>query len=475
MKKFIALSISSILLSSAAFAQIADGISIGVEGEAALVPLIATQALPEQDPSVDADDGGQYTHFGHSDSGGPNYVQVNVAGENPEGTLGFAADLRVYGANSLDLSTATLPATLPGYWTVDTKANVWIKPFESDLLKITLGSFNDDTLRGKVGDSNWYAFTTGSGGPDDIFTRFKGRNGALLSSAPIEGLYIGILAGSDGVNLFDFWAIQPEAKTVYQFVQGAVGYTIEDIGLVRAQYVGKAVGISAASVPATATTPWEILEELDKAGLTYSRAELAFALTAVDGLVIDLGGKVPFLAKDSGPAVTLDPTASTPTPSGIDEAIYQAPYSVSLGAEFAAGDFKITGRVDSAFGSTYETIALGTTARKIEAGPEIGVLLVPEYTLSAIDENLTIGVDISALIHGDTKETISGTAITWAGGFELGFGLWAQKNVSNGYIKAGLGYKLQSVKYANRSDASAYDDVYSQGQLSIPIIVGFEF
>ncbi|MDR1238683.1 MAG: hypothetical protein LBK27_01085 [Treponema sp.] len=442
MKKFTALSISLVLLSAAAFAQLADGISIGVEGEAALVPLIATQEVSEganQAPS------GQYTHFGHSDSGGPNFVQLNLAGENPEGTLGFAADFRVYGG-VFDFSTIAvgLPETLPGYWGVDTNAHGWIKPFGSDVLKLTLGSFNEDLLRGKIGDSNWYAFTKPSGNADSIFTRLGGRNGALISSVPVEGLFIGILAGADGVNLVDYFTAQVDADTIYQFLQGAVGYTIEGVGLVRAQYVGKATSITTAS-----PTDPEAL---------FSRAELAFAYTGVEGLIIDLGGKVPFAVAD------WDPVSS-------NKIVFQAPYGVSLGAEFASGDFKITGRVDGEFGKSYKE----TDVVSVSFGPEIGILLVPEYTLSAVDANLKVGVDVSALIHGDStsKNEITDVSTTAKGGFELGFGLWAQKDVSNGWIKAGLAYQLQSVAHANGS--GTLDDEIAQGAFSIPIVIGFSF
>jgi hypothetical protein len=444
MKKLTTLSIFLVLLSAFAFAQVAEGISIGAEGEFALSPLIITQELDE---GTVKDEGGQYVHFGASDDADGSWITVYVKGENPEGTLGFAVDIT---SNALGIATGPTLADFVKFHYVDALIGAYVKPFGSDILRIDVGGFNGDVLRGKIGDTYWDYFTVVSGGKDDIFTRFKSRGGALFSST-IGGLYIGILAGDEGLPAGIANFITPPfgapvyAEDAFQEVQGAVGYTIENVGLVRAQYVGHKA----------------VLDLSDPTKSGYSRAEIAFAYTGLPGLTVDLGGKVPFAVKGWN--------------AGTSEDVYQAPFSASLGALFEAGDFAITGRVDGKFGSSYTQVDASDETTTMNYPLTVNIHLEPTYALSAIDENLVLGADVGVEIIGKTSfKASSGTVPDpMGGGLQLGFGLWAQKNVSNGFIRAGVAYHAQTVIDAQGDGAA--DDVYSQGFFSIPIALGFEF
>jgi len=121
-------------------------------------------------------------------------------------------------------------------------------------LTISIGKGNFDTLRGKIGGGSAVGIVNG-GDEDAIFARFAIAGGVITEIKPVDGLYIAA-AFSDKNGL---------ASTTYRDIQAGFGYTIEGIGLIRAQFIG---------------------------GYTDTRAvQAAFALTAVEGLTVDAGAK----------------------------------------------------------------------------------------------------------------------------------------------------------------------------------------
>lgn len=179
----------------------------------------------------------------------------------------------------------------------------------------------------------------------------------MLSITPIEGLYIGaaVDTGSDVAALTDVYP--------YKMQVGA-GYTIDGIGQIRAQYIG------AGSEDAN-----------------ESKIQAAFALTAVDGLLLDLGATIPL---DS------------------DVALYNA--KVAVGANFAIDNIGIWGRVDTTIGDN----------------TSVAAYLVPSFGF----DFATIGCDISVNTASVNDETFVG----------FGAAPWISKGYSNGSVKAAVAF-----------------------------------
>jgi hypothetical protein len=312
---------------------------------------------------------------------------------------------------------------------------------------------------------------------DSIFQRFQGRTGAIISSAPIEGLWLGLkadfaplLAGSSSGTWSGFWKEAPvldasgvpvstnygDTENVYDYIQFGAGYQIANIGHIRAQIIGGPHSMST-------RTPNEL--------------GVAFAFTMIEGLTVDFGVKIPFAITDK------DDDLKT-------HDVYQKPFHAALGASFTLADFNIVGRVDGDFA--------GNTARKkVDGGavdadyttwtrPQFNIHLVPSYDLGFA----VVGLELGTVIYGDTDEWKDGSTISdykpQKGGIDFGFGLWIQKKMSNGSIKAGVAYKIPTVKYANYEDESAeaklntadglgFDDTLTRGVFSIPVILEFSF
>jgi hypothetical protein len=153
------------------------------------------------------------------------------------------------------------------------QAKIWAKV--SPMLTIQVGKIEGDVLRGKLGDTGDVCATAGN---DDIFARFNPSTGMLLDITPVDGLYLGAAidstvttAGALGgkTNVGYVAAVtSSKASDVYKAIQVGAGYTIKDVGMIRAQYIGSAIDKGAA-------------------------IQAAFAYTGMAGLTIDVGAKIP--------------------------------------------------------------------------------------------------------------------------------------------------------------------------------------
>jgi hypothetical protein len=452
MKKLVTFSLLLMLLASAVFAQVADGISIGAWGRGAFAPFIGVGerkvAAGTTDVTVDAEN---FVGSGVTWGNNPSYRFDVVGSSDYVGFgIGIASDGGIAGN--------------------DTGAHVWAKPFSNDWLKITLGNFNDDKLRGKIGSVNggFEYFVLGLAGEEDaIFTRFNGaaghgysNTGFLLSSAPVEGLYIG--AALHAPDLWEYattgaatpTGTQRLLKESFKRIQIGLGYEIGNVGLVRAQFIGGETNGDDALVAVIGGTPppssaTDLLVFNDPA-----RIEAAFAFTGAEGLTLDVGLKfwLPVKAEYSIPSI-VDMTVTSNDGLGL-----------SLGASFNSGAFGITGRVDTGFAS----------GLKIEAGGQEGSYtgpftlnfhVVPSFDLGFA----TVGLDLGLAMSGATKQK-------WPGGsedenkdstFDMGFGGFIAKGLGNGSIKAGLAYTLP------RSVDS--ESKYHSGVFTIPVILEYSF
>jgi hypothetical protein len=202
-------------------------------------------------------------------TGGHVGIGINGSSDNVGFTLNINADgsNTTIGAASYDdngvLSTDNTTFTIPTV-NVGDQAKIWIKFM--DMITLQIGKVQGDTLRGKIGDNgSGGAFGVSSfGNQDDIFQRFYPKAGLLLDINPVEGLYIGAALDAGAQ---DDAGVATTAAAIGAIQIGA-GYTIKDIGMIRAQYIGSG----------------------NKTTAKYFQA--AFAFTGVPGLTADLGAKV---------------------------------------------------------------------------------------------------------------------------------------------------------------------------------------
>jgi hypothetical protein len=123
-------------------------------------------------------------------------------------------------------------------------------------LTVSVGKGYFDTLRGKIGGGSPVGLTDG-GAEDDIFARFAIKRGVMTELKPIDAFFIGASFSQNATTSL--------ADDTYKAIQVGAGYTLEGIGLVRAQYIGN-TGTDAA-------------------------VQAAFAFTGVEGLTVDAGAK----------------------------------------------------------------------------------------------------------------------------------------------------------------------------------------
>jgi hypothetical protein len=459
MKKLIALSTVLVILAGAGFAEVA------VTGQVDVVVMPLQVVVPDKGDAL----------IGAG-------VGRNGSGDAPRARIGVTAtnDTKQVGINFKLQFNPNAAAKLG----IDDFAEVWWQPISQ--LKIEAGKFVNDTLRGKIGDDNWQRYTVGMKDPDHIFSRFKsnwsGTVGFMLGITPIEPLYIGVsvpgldqfTAGFPDTTGFyykydgkstDGPTYNKEKVTkvgnvahTYEKIQVGLGYTIANIGLVRAQYVG-----------ASHINPED--QDLWKDPLKVRRIEAAFAFTGMEGLVVDVGGKIPLAFNtyeetetDAWDHDEDDKTAKqTLYFRTTDGYTYQAPFQASLGVGFTGiENLDIKARVDAQL--------LGSRKKdntEFNIGPYINVHLWPSYNLGFATAGLDVGFEY---IGADTDkdgnvQDKSETSSRRNGGTRFGIGAWLKKSYGGASIKGGLAYHLASEVHSTKEP----------GVFSIPIIFDYTF
>ncbi len=136
---------------------------------------------------------------------------------------------------------------------VTDNAKIWVK--FNEMFTVQAGRIKQDVLRGKVGDDAFY------GDPDAVFQRFYPNAGLLLDVTPAEGVYIGA-----AIDAKEGAAYERTTENAFKAIQLGAGYVIADLGHLRAQYIGN----------------------VDDAAKYIN---VAFAYTAMEGLLVDAGLK----------------------------------------------------------------------------------------------------------------------------------------------------------------------------------------
>ena len=301
-------------------------------------------------------------------------------------------------------------------------AFMWVKP--AKMLKVAIGRTQDDTLRGNAsfGIFNWIRFGFGWTGEDVTFTRLGNGTGGQLQGAivmldPIEGLHI-----AAGVNVQDG---ETAADNFGHYGQYQIGYTIKDIGTIKAQYIGKPEGYN-----------W------DGDKVNYGVINAAFDLTAVKNLLVSVGAYIP-----TADTYTVDTTTLTAAQDNVTKVNGYVRYSMDaltlhglVATEINVWDQKDTSKDDKVFG-----FAVGVGA-DYDLGNGLGLVGDVRYSDKVYNSSSSDGND----------------ALVFLAGIEKGF--------SNG--KIGVGFEGGTNGIGPFTAADADDDAFTW---ALPVKIEYWF
>jgi len=395
---------------------------------------------------------------------------------------------------------------------------LWWQPF--DYFRFQAGKFVNESINGMVGNHWCHFFTVRQYDPNTVFSAFStmginvspdGGNLGVLASAHFDSLNVplsvyvflpqlrsfrsggftghnnnidGFGTPGDGVYQIINWnhfngndpnnGVQT-ADRVFQRLHYALSYRLENIGLVRAQFIGANPAIR---------NPGEWNQQI-----IAPRVEAAFNLTAVNGLNLDIGGKY-FLPLDETMIKTwkrynfYDPDESLKwTNTGfvngylVRKGIYRAPVFISARASFDMNSalsipFVINASLDYNFGAGTdfdESLSAVGQVIKLEQGWVFNAHLWGVYNL----DFMRIGFDLGFMMTGDNVLTLQGVTDPQirAGGLRVGGGAYVQKNIGLSVIRAGVFYSAPTVAAKDFNGK----EIVSDGVLTIPITFEFSF
>ena len=381
-----------------------------------------------------------------------------------------------------------------------------VNPTGNQLLTIKAGVYRDTTLRGRIPDHWMHHFTLRSYNQDEIFTRSSSRGdgignvgelGVLLMSKPIDDLTIMLsIPGlrpfhSDSQSMVvdrghtsttvDHDDGLSQLGRVMARMQVGFGYNIAGIGLARFQFVGANKGVDLTGL-GRLQAGMNNERPLDTGLLAFTtpRLEFAFALTMVDGLVVDLGFKyhLPVKSDQVGAWVTdIWEGGSFTTEykwANYNDRLNQweakPSFGLSVGAIYNMKPIVINTRIDTKFaGSFEETMRNGQTHNvlgKVDFPFELNFRVWPTYDLGFIIVGLDLGIGYYRKFEdgngtfGKTTRIVSvdGSTATgvdfdgWDGGVRFGIGAFVRKNfgAGNNFLQGGLafsnGAKINGIK-----------------------------
>ena len=428
MKKFVVFTLISAMTAGAVFAQVADGISFQAWGRGSIVPL-RVEGPPTTNGKTDKDGDGDEMEAQLKAGTGATWGGANRVDFRMQGNASYAG----FKFNA----TAEQDQLMGG----DEGAYLWVKPFKNDYLKLTAGYLVDDTLRGKIGLDGFTKFVMigGPGDEDTIFSRFgtshswtnftngsESNGGFMLSSKPTDDFFIGLMANAGQYD---------DAKDVYRNMQIGLGYNIGGIGHVRAQWIGGYLGEDPEDGdPDTELNPAQ-----------PARIELAFALTALDGLLLDIGTKL---------YMPVSGKSGWEKSNGI---------AVSVGATYRNQAFNLVGRVDAKGLGAHDH---KDKKDKSTSGWEADVRLVPAYDL----DFATVGASIAAIFKA-AGDGYDGKTPDDNVESRIGFGGFIGRSLGNGNVKAGLGFITGPILSGDRQKNESVSGFIFQ----VPIILEYAF
>jgi len=270
MKKALAILMVLALVASAATAEI----TFGAWGRGLFVPV--------QNTGADDEDNTATNGISWMNRNNPGNIRMGMTIKGVSENVGFQIDWNSDGES----------------FGISDQNKIWVKPVS--MVTVSIGHVFDDTLRGNACFGAWdwyrgYSVVGFDGGSEDfIFKRVDtGKQGFVVSVAPMDALYI--------VASFNDLANKQLTENLLGDFQIQGGYTIANIGQIRAQYIAvlqdeKEATSSSAYVidqdPLSATYGTLILETTSTAAVDKEVAgtvEVAFKLTAIENLYADVG------------------------------------------------------------------------------------------------------------------------------------------------------------------------------------------
>ena len=463
MKKIVVFLLLFIIATTAAFADLTDGLYICAWGRGAFVPLWYESAaqLYGKDAFLDIDKKDAFKS-GTGVTWDPlNQPRVDFR------IMGFSQHVGfVIHVNTEFVSNFTGNG--------DNGAQLWVKPFGNDWLKLTVANqMIDDTLRGKVAtDTGFENFILGGSmmslkfkdieplNQDVIFNRFGGGRGSsntanaantsthidsalgnvfFLSSSPIDGLFVGLMLQ----GMYP----ETELEESWRQVHVGAGYQIANIGHARAQFIGGYHG--------------KYKEDDIFKPLEPSKIEAAFAFTMVENLVVDLGLK--YWLPITTPATLASPERTHF--KGVD---------IGLGASFGISDFNIAfmGQVRSigGYGGDSTTLAHYEGNDKSADSLTLAFNLIPSYNFSFG----TLGMSFmlytkTAALDAEGKKIEDSVYSQW------GIGAFYQKSFGKGYLKTGVTFTPAPTQTQILPNGSTETGPNGRYQIIIPVIFEYAF
>ena len=348
-------------------------------------------------------------------SWGGNFSRVGITVHAESENVGFALDMNADNYSSTGIGVHDI-------------AHFWAKPWS--WLEVKIGKTQDDTGRGNIayGMFNWKRMGAGWTGEDVTFTRFgdgKGgqAQGAIVKVTPVEGLW--------AIAAFDVQDNGEAVSTFGNHAQYGIGYEIDGIGHIRAQYIGgKKVEDDAGNLVAE------------------DQIDAAFDLAAVENLYLTVGAYIPLHLNRGNINVTGEK---------IEETIPQVKLAVGASYKVAAVTF-------NAFfvGNLPNTIKFGGFEVTKDFNCQVGV---------GADVDLGNGIGLVADVRFSSAVSYSSSSTTLkASGEEVVFLVGASKALTNGSIGIGFQGDINTVITSDFKDNSN-----TRFNWCIPVVISASF
>ena len=350
-------------------------------------------------------------------SWGGNFSRVGITVHAESENVGFALDMNAdeYGNKGIG---------------VHDFAHFWAKPWS--WLEVKVGKTQDDTGRGNIayGMFNWKRMGAGWTGEDVTFTRFgdgKGgqAQGAIVKVTPVEGLW--------AIAAFDVQDNGEAVSTFGNHAQYGIGYEIDGIGHIRAQYIG-----------GKNTT------DVDGSTVPEDQINAAFDLAAVENLYLTVGAYIPLHLNRGN-------VNENVTNKKIEDTIPQVKLAVGASYKVAAVTF-------NAFfvGNLPNTIKVGGFEVTKDFNCQVGV---------GADVDLGNGIGLVADVRFSSAVSYSNSSTTLkSSGEEVVFLVGASKALTNGSIGIGFQGDINTVIADNFKDNSN-----TRFNWCIPVVISASF
>jgi hypothetical protein len=414
-------------------------------------------------------------------------------------------------------------------------AKAWVKPLglalpeRFNMIKLTAGFFKEDDFRGRIAPSefgSWLLYN-GAKNEDNIFSRFDASAGAHFKLEPLmwmesswDGLIIegafgsntplapsnkiraiyNLLNNEDNNTLGKTYPSSEAEDTgprtvsvadVYKAMQIALGYRIPDVGLARMQFIGNNRDVfrwgEAGNIANIVDIQRQLMIGLNKTIPDADVIEAAFLYDGIEGLVIDIGAKIPLEYKTKTEftiyprVIGSDDRSYDPIENlNKEEAAVQRPYVFALGARWIPSflnALNVTVRADLSLGGYIKKPG----QLEVTNGMTLNAWLMPSYRVAT---NIILGIDMGIDLHGEDTLKEAGKpeipARTEVSKYtDFGVGPWFELNVGGGRVRTGIIIMIpERARYVYNENSLTYRNspiLTGDPVISVPISFTYSF